>query len=133
MWSDNSPLRVRTNRSETALQAFDRGVISAEALRRETGFDDGDAPGAEEQTDDGQDGSEEPPSEPGLPVDLTGNVVRLHKAAAPPLVTGSDERAERGRAHRDGAGVSATERAREGESWGVPHSKYGTCRPATGR
>ncbi|WP_019548620.1 hypothetical protein [Streptomyces sulphureus] len=44
VWYDTSPLRVRTNRSETALQAFDRGVISADALRRETGFDDSDAP-----------------------------------------------------------------------------------------
>ena len=31
VWYDTAPLRVRTNRSETALQAYDRGVISAEA------------------------------------------------------------------------------------------------------
>ncbi|MFZ3595048.1 hypothetical protein [Streptomyces sp. BH104] len=70
VWSDTSPLRVRTNRSETALQAFDRGVISAEALRRETGFDDADAP--TESHDNGQnqdDDQDETPPEPDLPVD----------------------------------------------------------------
>ncbi|WP_086778063.1 hypothetical protein [Streptomyces griseus] len=80
VWFDTSPLRVRTNRSETALQAHDRGVISDDALRRETGFDDSDAPSAEElaarkkTTDttspDGTDDTEEtPPPKPDLPVD----------------------------------------------------------------
>lgn len=80
VWYDTSPLRVRTNRSETALQAYDRGVISDDALRRETGFDDSDAPSAEElarrnkssqntnDSDDGQD-EEKPPPAPDLPVD----------------------------------------------------------------
>lgn len=45
---DTSPLRVRANRSETALQVFDRQAIGARALRRETGFDESDAPDAEE-------------------------------------------------------------------------------------
>ncbi|MBB6344340.1 hypothetical protein FHU36_000849 [Nonomuraea muscovyensis] len=44
VWYDTSPLRVRQNRSQTALEVYDRGAISAEALRRETGFDDSDAP-----------------------------------------------------------------------------------------
>jgi len=48
VWYDSSPLRVRANRSETALQVHERGVISDEALRRETGFDDDDAPDADE-------------------------------------------------------------------------------------
>ncbi|MFD8774482.1 hypothetical protein [Streptomyces sp. NPDC059916] len=75
VWYDTSPLRVRTNRSETALQAFDRGVISAKAVRRETGFDDSDAPAAGEQPppDDGNDdqdgGDGTPPTPPKLPVD----------------------------------------------------------------
>ncbi|WP_327421753.1 hypothetical protein OG763_14530 [Streptomyces sp. NBC_01230] len=75
VWYDTSPLRVRTNRSETALQAYDRGVISAQALRRETGFDESDAPDAaevQERTDD-QDQTDEtaetPPTPPSLPVD----------------------------------------------------------------
>lgn len=75
VWYDTSPLRVRTNRSETALQAFDRGVISSAALRRETGFDDSDAPTAQEIQDrnnDGQDADDNPPSpDPNLPVDET--------------------------------------------------------------
>ncbi|WP_393072295.1 hypothetical protein [Streptomyces sp. LN704] len=44
VWYHTASLRVRTNRSETALQTYDRGVISAEALRRETGFEESDAP-----------------------------------------------------------------------------------------
>ncbi|UQA95627.1 hypothetical protein [Streptomyces halobius] len=46
---DSSQLRVRANRSQTALEVFDRGVIGARALRRETGFDESDAPSTEEQ------------------------------------------------------------------------------------
>ncbi|MFE4796225.1 hypothetical protein ACFRFL_14180 [Streptomyces sp. NPDC056708] len=77
VWYDTSPLRVRTNRSETALQAFDRGVISAQALRRETGFDESDAPTAEEEAErtkkqeqqDQADVEDTPPTPPDLPVD----------------------------------------------------------------
>ncbi|MEU7323405.1 hypothetical protein ABZ682_23065 [Streptomyces griseoviridis] len=79
IWYDTASLRVRTNRSETALQAYDRGVISAPALRRETGFEESDAPTAEElnarkqqDTDDGQDQNENAPRPtPDLPVDET--------------------------------------------------------------
>ncbi|MDX2813421.1 hypothetical protein PV410_12790 [Streptomyces sp. PA03-5A] len=75
VWYDSSPLRVRANRSETALQVYDRGVISDEALRRETGFDDADAPSDEEQAkrDKKQADEEEPqePADPELPVDET--------------------------------------------------------------
>ncbi|KPI33278.1 hypothetical protein OV450_1366 [Actinobacteria bacterium OV450] len=80
VWYDTAPLRVRTNRSETALQAYDRGVISPQALRRETGFDESDAPTVAEpakktppetppadETDAGR-GQDSPPS-PELPVD----------------------------------------------------------------
>ncbi|WP_327123663.1 hypothetical protein [Streptomyces sp. NBC_01727] len=74
VWYDTSPLRVRTNRSETALQAYDRGVISAQALRRETGFDESDAPDAEEQQEradeqEQSDTEDTPPTPPSLPVD----------------------------------------------------------------
>lgn len=51
VWYDTAPLRVRQNRAETALQAHDRGVISDAALRRETGFDESDAPTPEELDD----------------------------------------------------------------------------------
>lgn len=76
VWYDTAPLRVRGNRSETALQAHDRGVISDEALRRETGFDEDDAPtpaeiarrnsSAPAPADQG-----ETPADPDLPVDET--------------------------------------------------------------
>ncbi|MEU6928955.1 hypothetical protein AB0A05_07300 [Streptomyces sp. NPDC046374] len=77
IWYDTSPLRVRTNRSETALQAFDRGVISDKALRRETGFDESDAPSEDEiaarrktkQPQDQEQPDSTTPEAPDLPVD----------------------------------------------------------------
>ncbi|MGA5497713.1 hypothetical protein ACPCSP_25450 [Streptomyces cinereoruber] len=81
VWYDTAPLRVRTNRSETALQAHDRGVISDAALRRETGFEESDAPTADEiarrtpqeNTENPEDAEENPvpqtPTRPTLPVD----------------------------------------------------------------
>lgn len=60
VWFDTSQIRVQANRSQTALEVFDRQAISAKALRRETGFEEDDAPEADEQpttdeqpTDDG--------------------------------------------------------------------------------
>jgi hypothetical protein len=49
VWADTSPLRVRTNRAETALKVHEAGAISDAALRRETGFTDADAPTEEER------------------------------------------------------------------------------------
>jgi hypothetical protein len=49
VWYDTAPLRVRTNRAETALKAHEAGVISDAALRRETGFEESDAPTPEEE------------------------------------------------------------------------------------
>ncbi|MGW9410290.1 hypothetical protein [Streptomyces diastaticus] len=50
--SDTAGLRVRGNRSQTALDVYKAGgVISAAALRRETGFDESDAPTAEEEAE----------------------------------------------------------------------------------
>ncbi|MEU1815151.1 hypothetical protein ABZ543_08130 [Streptomyces roseifaciens] len=82
VWYDTSPLRVRANRAETALQTYDRGVISAEALRRETGFDESDAPGAEETNPD--QGTGGPPAPPSLPVDETENEPSTLPASATP-------------------------------------------------
>jgi hypothetical protein len=48
VWYDTSPLRVRTNRSSTALKLYELGAIGGRALRRETGFDESDAPTPEE-------------------------------------------------------------------------------------
>ncbi|MER6367423.1 hypothetical protein ABT255_03420 [Streptomyces mirabilis] len=77
VWYDTAGLRVRTNRSETALQAYDRGVISAGALRRETGFEESDAPTAEEQNarkqqpSTGNQDESQPRPKTDLPVDET--------------------------------------------------------------
>ncbi|MFJ8852355.1 hypothetical protein [Streptomyces sp. NPDC102437] len=51
VFADSSPLRVRTNRSQTALRLFELNAISGKALRRETGFDEADAPTAQDTTD----------------------------------------------------------------------------------
>jgi hypothetical protein len=45
---DTSALRLRPDRSKEAFELYDRGLISAEACRRENGFDEDDAPAAEE-------------------------------------------------------------------------------------
>ncbi|BCK66460.1 hypothetical protein Srufu_004130 [Streptomyces libani subsp. rufus] len=69
-------LRVRTTRSETAVRAYDRGVISAEAFCRETGFDDADKPTEEEVAARQRQQStgvqhDTLPTTPALPVDET--------------------------------------------------------------
>ena len=46
LWFDPSGLTLRPNRAEDAKEAFDRGAIGSEALRRELGFADTDAPPA---------------------------------------------------------------------------------------
>ncbi|MFG2404266.1 hypothetical protein ACGFR8_07980 [Streptomyces brevispora] len=82
--ADTSPLRVRTNRSQTALEVFDRGAISGRALRRETGFDESDAPTPEETAKRGR---EETPSggTETLPVDeTTTDPDTLPASATPP-------------------------------------------------
>jgi hypothetical protein len=48
VWYDTSQLRIQANRAQTALEAFQAGLISAAAARRETGFDESDAPTAAE-------------------------------------------------------------------------------------
>lgn len=46
--SDTAEMRLRPDRSKEAFELYDRGVIDAVALRREVGFDEGDAPSKEE-------------------------------------------------------------------------------------
>jgi hypothetical protein len=48
--ADTSDLRLRPNRSTEAFELYDRLAIDAAALRRETGFDEGDEPDFNEQT-----------------------------------------------------------------------------------
>ncbi|MFJ4469569.1 hypothetical protein ACIP2X_19040 [Streptomyces sp. NPDC089424] len=67
VWHDTSPLRVRTNRAETALKVHEAGAISDAALRRETGFSDADAPTDEERARRSKQPADGPDSE--LPVD----------------------------------------------------------------
>jgi hypothetical protein len=44
LWYDSSALRLRPDRSEDAVGAYDRLLIGTEATRREVGFDETDAP-----------------------------------------------------------------------------------------
>lgn len=46
--ADTAALRLRPDRSQEALELYDRGAISLAALLREVGFDPGDAPSPEE-------------------------------------------------------------------------------------
>lgn len=73
VWYDTAPLRVRTNRADTALKAHEAGVISDAALRRETGFEESDAPTPEEiaarKTATTPAAGEQPPPTDPLPVD----------------------------------------------------------------
>lgn len=46
--ADTSAMRLRPNRAKEALELYDRGELSARALIRETGFDEGDMPTEEE-------------------------------------------------------------------------------------
>ena len=94
--TDTSGLRVRGNRSQTALEVFKAGAISAAALRRETGFDESDAPTAEEeaarrraeqpeqpQDQDGQD-QEQQEAETDVPVDESESEPNTLPASATP-------------------------------------------------
>lgn len=65
-WYDLSELTLRPDRSQNALNAYDRGELSGDALRRETGFDSDDAPTPDE-----------------LKEVLLKQMVRLHGGSAP--------------------------------------------------
>ncbi|MET7720668.1 hypothetical protein [Streptomyces mirabilis] len=69
VWADTSPLRVRTNRAETALKVHEAGAISDAALRRETGFTDADAPDDAERARRSKQQPADPGQDPTLPVD----------------------------------------------------------------
>jgi len=51
IWYDMSELAIRPDRSSNAIQVYDRMELSGSALRRETGFDDADAPEPDELSD----------------------------------------------------------------------------------
>ncbi|MCF3960270.1 hypothetical protein [Streptomyces fuscigenes] len=86
---DTSNLRVRANRSATALELYNAGAISAAAVRRETGFDEADAPTAEKEAarrrpetpEDDPDAGQE---ETNLPVDEDQGIPDTLPASAAP-------------------------------------------------
>ncbi|MCF8610050.1 hypothetical protein L5G28_07725 [Gordonia sp. HY285] len=52
VWYDATPLQVRPDRSKDSQALYDKKAISLEVLRRENGFNDGDAPAADESERD---------------------------------------------------------------------------------
>ncbi|MBT3167544.1 hypothetical protein HTV80_31305 [Streptomyces sp. Vc74B-19] len=105
VWYDTSNLRVQTNRPQTALEAFAAGLISAAAARRETGFDESDAPEAEPENDNDDDTEDEETSpgddartdedtrsnddETSLPVSEKTSIPDTLSASAAPPVSGA--------------------------------------------
>ena len=49
IWYDTTDLTLRPNRAPEAMQAYQQGIIGADATRRELGFSDEDAPSDEER------------------------------------------------------------------------------------
>lgn len=58
VWYDTAGMRSSSNKGASALEAFDKGLISDEAARRELGFTEKDAPDAVRETDDETDDTE---------------------------------------------------------------------------
>jgi hypothetical protein len=90
--TDTAALRVRGNRSQTALEVYKAGAISGAALRRETGFDESDAPTPEEtaarrQTEEDQAQQPGQGESTDLPVDETQGEPATLPAAAVPAVS----------------------------------------------
>lgn len=52
VWYDTSGLRSSSNKGASALDAYDKGLISDQAARRELGFTEKDAPGADPDAED---------------------------------------------------------------------------------
>jgi hypothetical protein len=85
VWHDTSQLRVQANRAATALEAFQAGLISAAAARRETGFDESDAPTAPaSDADDEATDNEGDNTVTTLPVSETQDLPDTLPAAAAP-------------------------------------------------
>ncbi|MFF4179707.1 hypothetical protein [Streptomyces sp. NPDC001750] len=92
VWYDTSQLRVQANRPQIALEAFNSGLISATAARRETGFDETDAPETPTPTEDAPDPDSEDAQDPAdeetpsdvtaLPVGETTSIPNTLPAAA---------------------------------------------------
>jgi len=84
VWYDTSQLRVQANRAQTALEAFQAGLISAAAARRETGFDEADAPTSNQSADQApaEDDEETPSNVTTLPVGETTSIPDTLPASA---------------------------------------------------
>jgi hypothetical protein len=84
IWYDLSELTLRPDRSENAIQLYDRLEINGDALRRETGFNEDDKPDADELKEQGLKVIIKtlPTAAPSALAELTGD--RIDTPAAPP-------------------------------------------------
>jgi hypothetical protein len=82
VWHDTSQLRVQANRAATALEAFQAGLISDVAARRETGFSETDAPNSPAADSEATDNEDRTVTS--LPVSETQDLPDTLPAAAVP-------------------------------------------------
>ncbi|MEU2264943.1 hypothetical protein ABZ568_00515 [Streptomyces olindensis] len=94
VWHDTSSLRVQSNRAQTALEAFNLGLISGTAARRETGFEESDAPDAPPPGDDNDEATppdDEDSTVTSLPVSETNDIPDTLPASAAPAGPASSD------------------------------------------
>lgn len=86
VWYDMSELTLRPDRSDDAFQAYDRLEINGAALRRETGFDEGDKPTDDELKEQGLKVIIKtfPTAAPGALTELTGEQVTVETTPTTP-------------------------------------------------
>lgn len=83
VWYDTSGLRSSSNKGASALEAYKEGLINAAAARRELGFTEADAPGAEATREDaGTEGSGR---------DAEGDELPVNETQAPPAQPGETD------------------------------------------
>jgi hypothetical protein len=94
VWYDMSELTLRPDRSDNAIALYDRLEIDGAALRRETGFDEGDKPTDDELKEQGLKVIIKtfPTAAPGALSELTGEQVTV--AVTPPTAPGNQPEQE---------------------------------------
>ncbi len=121
-----SHLIARPNRSADAQSIYDKGELSGEALRREAGFDEGDAPKAiGEQSDPAVD----------LALQLVAQAPSLMQAPGLPAIVEQIRAVQSGRAATEAAAEEAAETgvpAGDGETGNAPDRADSDDAPADG-
>lgn len=89
VWYDMSELTLRPDRSADAVLLYDRLEINGDALRRETGFNDGDKPTTDELREQGLKNiiRSLPTAAPGALAELTGDDTAITRTNTAPAAT----------------------------------------------